>query len=142
MLCFELSGYGYRKKLCENVITWFIKHYLPRHKIDLFINHRGLKREGVYGFASIDSPYYNPRSFLIEIQSHLEEEDYISTLLHELWHVYQWVKGSMKEKGNKRLWKNIDYTEVSYENQPWEIEAKNMEIILLQQYLDNTLHTK
>ena len=47
----------------------------------------------------------------------------------------------MKEKGKKRLWKNIDYTEVCYENQPWEIEASNMEKILFKEYLDRTLNS-
>lgn len=138
MLYFNHTGYGYSKTRCENVVDWFISKYLPRHTIDLRIHHRGLKREFVYGWANIEDRDYRPRAFFIEMQSHLNEEMYITTLLHELWHVYQWVKGDLKERGIKRLWRGIDHTETDYEDQPWEIEAKMMEDLLYRYFLMNT----
>lgn len=135
MFFLETQGYGYKKTLCESVVTWFIEKYLPRYKLDIFVNHRGLKRELVYGWANIEDSDYKPRSFLIEIQSKVDDDFYISTLLHELWHVYQWVKGDLKEKGTKRMWKGIDCSEYDYEDQPWEQEAHAQELILMKEYL-------
>lgn len=135
MLFLEYSGYGYSKTLCEDVTLWFISKYLPRHKIDLIVNHRGLKREFVHGWANIEDSDYRPRAFLIELQSHFDKEMYVTTLLHELWHVYQWVTGDLKERRLKRLWKGIDHTETDYEDQPWEVEARTMEIKLYNEYM-------
>lgn len=61
--------------------------------------------------------------------------------MHELWHVYQHVKGALKDKYQKRLWKGIDYTNVDYEDQPWEIQAQQMEEILYLEYLTETGQT-
>jgi hypothetical protein len=135
MLYFEHSGYGYSKNRCEDAVQWFIYTYLPRHKIDLIIKHRGLKREFVHGWANIEDSDYRPRCFFIELQSNLSPVNYTTTLFHELWHVYQWVKGDLKERGIKRLWKGIDHTETDYEDQPWEIEAREMELQLYQEYM-------
>jgi hypothetical protein len=52
---------------------------------------------------------------------------YTKTLLHELWHVYQHVKGNLKDKGSKRFWKGIDHSLTDYSDQPWELEAVEME---------------
>ena len=51
-----------------------------------------------------------PRSFLVEIHNTLEEEDYIKVLLHELWHVYQYIKGRESESEALR-WEEILYDE-------------------------------
>lgn len=138
MLFLEHNGYGYSKTLCEDVICWFISNHLSRHKIDLIVNHRGLKRELVHGWANIEDSDYRPRAFLIELQSNLNKKMYIQTLLHELWHVYQWVMGDLKERRLKRLWRGIDHTETDYEDQPWEIEARTMENSLYLQYCLDT----
>jgi len=135
MLYFSHRGYGYSKTLCEDIVDWFISNYLPRHKIDLIINHRGLKREFVHGWANIEDCDYRPRAFFIEMQSNLDKKMYGITLLHELWHVYQWVMGDLKERRLKRLWKGIDHTETDYEDQPWEVEARTMEIALYKKYI-------
>jgi hypothetical protein len=134
MLYFESNGYGYSKRLCEDVVCWFVESYLPKHKLDITVNHRGLSRELVTGWANIEDNDYRPRCFLIEVHSRLNQEDYITTLLHELWHVYQWVKGDLKERRTRRLWDGIDYSEADYEDQPWEQEAKSMESILFDEY--------
>ncbi len=91
----EMSGYGYSKLLCEDVTTWFLNRFLPRHKIEVEILHRGLKREQVYGYCDYVGESYRPREFLIELQTHMDEELYIKTLLHELVHLRQWVIGSL-----------------------------------------------
>jgi hypothetical protein len=44
-------GYGYSKRTCEDVASWFLNKFFPRHKIYVEIVHRGLKREHVYGYG-------------------------------------------------------------------------------------------
>ena len=41
--------------------------------------------------------------------------------------MYQHVKGMLKDKYGKRLWKGVDMTEMDYELRPWEKEAQEME---------------
>ena len=63
------SGYGYSKRTCENVTSWYLNKNYPRHKIDVDIVHRGLKRDGVVGYCDVIGRSYRPRHFLIELQS-------------------------------------------------------------------------
>jgi len=137
MLYLETTGYNYSRRRCEDIVLWFVAKYLPRHKIDIRINHRGLKREGVVGWCSVIDNDSRPRNFEIELQNGMDIFSYAETLLHELWHVYQHVKGNLKDKRGKRLWKGIDHTETDYSDQPWEIEALQMESKLLKEYLTN-----
>lgn len=113
---------------------WFMKNTLPRHHIELSVNHRGLLREGVYGWCSVEDDDYRPRSFLIEIHNRLSEEDYLKTLFHELWHVYQYVKGDLKERRSKTYWRG-NLIQGDYSEDPSEIDALNMESILYEKYM-------
>ena len=75
------SGYGYRKLLCEDVTCWFLNRFFPRHKITVDIVHRGLNRECVYGYCDYVGESYRPRHFLIELNTHMDEELYTKTIL-------------------------------------------------------------
>ena len=136
MLYFEISGYG-NKSICQDLVEWFVGKYLPRHHLDITINHRGLKREGVMGWCTVEGCDYRPREFFIELHSRLDKETYTKSLLHELWHVYQHVKGDLRDKRNKRLWKGIDYSDTDYSDQPWEIEASSMENTLYKEFYND-----
>jgi len=134
MLSLEFSGYNYSKKRCESIVHWFIAKYLPRHKLDIVVHHRGLLREGAYGWCTVTDCNWRPREFEIELHNRMDIELYTKTLLHELWHVYQHVKGALRDKHGKRLWKGIDHTETDYSEQPWEVQARQMEEILYEEY--------
>ena len=131
----ETSGYGYRKRICEDVTTWFLNRFLPRHRLDVRIVHRGLKREGVYGWCDFEDDYKRPRSFLIELQSFMNQELYIQTLLHELVHLRQWVTGDLRQKRGKMYFGTTNVEELDYEDQPHEIEAREQEVTLYLEYL-------
>ena len=135
MLYLETTGYNYSKRRCTDAVEWFIEKYLPRHKIDIIANHRGLARENVYGWCTVMDCNYRPREFEIELHNRINPVLYLLTLFHELWHVYQHFMGNLKDKHNKRLWRGIDHTETDYEDQPWEIEARQMEELLYNEYL-------
>ena len=136
MLFIETTGYNYSKKRCESIVKWFISKYLPRHKLDISINHRGLYREGVHGWVWVTDCDYRPREFAIEMHNFLTVEDYTRVLLHELWHVYQHVMGALRDSRGKRLWRGIDHTETDYSDQPWEQQAQEMEEVLYDEYYE------
>ena len=129
------SGYGYSKRLCEDVTTWFLNKFLPRHQIEVEILHRGLKREAVYGYCDYTGESYRPREFLIELQTFMNEELYIKTLLHELVHLRQWVIGSLRSKRGKMYYGKECVEDIDYWEQPHEIEARQQEEILYLEYL-------
>ena len=134
MLYLTTSGYKYSHKRCCDIVSWFAETYLPNHKIFINVDHKGLRRESVFGWAWVVPPDHRPREFEIEIHNRLSVELYTETLLHELWHVYQHVTGQLKDKYNKRYWKGIDHSETDYEDQPWEKEAHKMEKVLVKEY--------
>jgi len=131
------SGYGYRKRVCEDVTSWFLNRFFPRHKITVDIVHRGLNREHVYGYCDYVGESYRPRHFLIELNTHMEEELYIKTLLHELVHLRQWVVGSLRAKHGKMYYGQECMEDYEYLHQPHEIEAREQEQILYVEYLSD-----
>jgi hypothetical protein len=131
----EINGYGYRKRICEDVTSWFLNQFFPRHKLYVEILHRGLKREGVYGYCDYTGESYRPREFLIELDTWMNEELYIKTLLHELVHLQQWVTGTLRSKRGKRYYNSINVEDIEYWDQPHEIEAREQEGKLYLKYL-------
>ncbi len=138
MYYLDISGYGYRKQVCEDVVDWFMNRYLPRHHVGIRLVHRGLKRELVYGWCDFEDDYKRPRSFLIELQSHMKPELYIKTLIHELVHLRQWVLGDLRQKRGKMYYGTTKVEDLDYEDQPHEIEAREQEETLYITYLIET----
>jgi hypothetical protein len=135
MSYFEMSGYGYSKRTCQDVTTWFLNKFLPRHKIEVEIRHRGLRREQVYGYCDYVGESYRPREFLIELNTYMCEELYIKTLLHELVHLRQWVVGSLRIRYGKLCYSKEPVERYDYWHQPHEIEAREQEETLYLEYL-------
>ena len=140
MLTLYTSGYNYSKRRCTDVVNWFISKHLPKHKLEIIVNHRGMLRDGVYGWVGVTDCDYRPRSFEIEMHNRLDVDHYTRTLLHELWHVYQHVTGALKDKRGKRHWRGIDFSQTDYEDQTWEHQAFQMEEVLFDEYLDYLTH--
>jgi hypothetical protein len=130
----ETSGYGYSKWLCQDVAAWFLNEYLGRYNIQLHILHRGLKREHAYGYCDFVDKHYRPREFLIELDTYMNEDLYIKTLLHELTHLRQWVKGTLQLKAGKLCYNGNLIDTQDYHSQPHEIEAHEQEQILYEKY--------
>jgi hypothetical protein len=131
----DTFGYGYNRKLCEHITCWFLKQYLPKHQIQVTVVHRGLKREGVLGYCDFLQNSHRPRKFLIEIQSNLQQTEYIKTLLHELVHLKQWVTGSLQIRCGKLCYRNLPVNE----SNSHETEAYEQEEILYQKYLSEKI---
>ena len=132
------EGYGFSKRLCEDVVNWFVSKYLPRHKLEIEVLHRGMKRENAYGYCDVAGRHHNPREFLIELDTHMDKETYTKVLLHELYHILQFVSGELKLKSSKRYYKGECMEDLEYWEQPHEIRAHYMEKVLYQEYLTDT----
>ena len=93
-------------------------------------------RLGVYKVVLYSATVtYITVGILIELHNRMSSEDYIITLLHELQHILQHVRGDLRDKRGIRCWKGLDCSELDYENSPWELEAHSMEQVLYQDYL-------
>jgi len=130
-----IMGYGYPKSTCEDVTSWFLNTFFPRHKITVEIVHRGLKREQVLGYCDVVGETYRPRHFLIELDTHMDRDLYIKTLLHELTHMAQWIRGSLRSRYGKLCYSKVPVENWEYWYQPHEIEAREEEERLYEMYL-------
>ena len=130
-----VTGYGYPKVTCEDVTCWFLNKYFPRHKITVDIVHRGLKREQVLGYCDVVGECHRPRHFLIELDTHMDRETYVKTLLHELTHLKQWVDGVLRSRYGKLCYSKEPVDNYEYWYQPHEVEARYMEEELYHNYL-------
>ena len=135
MLTLYTEGYGFSKRLCEDVVSWFVSKYLPRHKLEIEVLHRGLKREQALGYCDVAGRHHKPREFLIELDTHLDKETYTTVLIHELYHILQFVSGELKLKSSKKYYKGECMEDIEYYEQPHEISARWNERILYQEYL-------
>ena len=142
MSCFETVGYGYSKHLCEDIASWFIKKYIPRHKFYVRIVHKGLKREHSFGFCDFVDQAYRPRVFVIEVQSNLSKEFYIKTLIHEFVHLRQWLQGTLRMKSGKMYFDGESVEKYEYMDQPHEVEAYDSEERLAREFLCDTYGKK
>ena len=138
MLYLDISGHKAPRRRCEGAVSWFLHKYLPRHHIAIEVLHRGLRREQSYGYCSVSGDIYRPREFLIEIDPKLDLELYTKTIIHELIHLRQWVKGLLKERRGKMYYKNINCDDLDYWEQPHEIEAHSLEQMYYEDYLTDT----
>ena len=127
------SGYGYSKRRCESVTTWFLNKFLPNHHLTIEITHHGI--DGDWGYCDWVGSSYKPRTFEIELRPNMTARQYIITLLHELVHLRQFVKGTLKTKSGRFHWNDENISHLDYESQPHEIEALEQEAILTQMYL-------
>ena len=83
---------------------------------------------------------YPPRIFLIDIHRTSKKIHMFSALAHEMVHVKQLAKGEMKDRLLKTkyytLWRGETYSnDVSYWDQPWEIEAYGLQESLVAKFL-------
>jgi len=76
-----------------------------------------------------------PRSFTIEINKNQSKLEILNAVAHEMVHVKQYVYGELNEQMSSWLGQKIDCDRVDYFEQPWEVEAYNLEAFLTVMYL-------
>ena len=128
-----------RKREIVNAL-WFAKdQLLPRIRMPILINIipvRGLlEKTGVYG----DCMDEEDREFTIRIDTKLPIIDMVTTLLHEMVHVQQYVTGRLKcTRPSEFIFEKTTYRhDMDYDSRPWEIEAWKKEKQLKELYYGN-----
>tara|TARA_Y100000589_G_scaffold2852_1_gene2722 strand:+ start:540 stop:1010 length:471 start_codon:yes stop_codon:yes gene_type:complete len=134
MSCYiTFGGYRNRKRLARSVIEWFVAdRKLHRFQTFVHVIDRNLKREGMFGCIHSIDQLSRPRFFEIEMCNQQSDESYMTTLIHELVHFEQRLRGKWKQEWKKEQVQNkwcskIVPPDTKYWNEPWEIEAHKLE---------------
>tara|TARA_R100001129_G_scaffold164326_1_gene130428 strand:+ start:243 stop:656 length:414 start_codon:yes stop_codon:yes gene_type:complete len=118
-----------RRLLAEEVVSFCIQNLMSRMRtLDIEVVLTNVN--DAYGYCHSISN----REFEIEIDKKLKENDFISTVAHEMVHVWQYATKQLTQKGCREFWKGKDYTKTSYSKQPWERQALRMEKQLLKEF--------
>ncbi len=112
----NIKSHKLQELICE-VVEFGRKNLFPRHK-HININIIAMRNKGVYG----DCMYEDDRDFTIRFDKTLPTIEIITTLLHELVHVKQYLRNE-----------EMDYT-LPYDKRPHEIEAHALEKQLTEAY--------
>ena len=126
----------YKKKEITAAAWFAFNTLMPRVRKPIFINIRTIRKlaekQGVYGDV-IDE---GDREFTVRIDVSLPLEELISTMLHEMVHVWQYTTKRMIYKWvhEVRFNKDVYSWDMPYNDRPWEIEAHKMEKQLKEKY--------
>ena len=124
--------------LSEDICAFAKDSLFPRMKeleIDIELIPGLLLKEGVFG----DCEHIDDRSFTIRIDPNIRMKEFVATLCHEMVHVRQYARKELYEYARnpkKTRWRKTQYyTEMKYENRPWEKEAHRLEGKLSKNYI-------
>ena len=121
-----------------DAVMFACKQLMPRVRKPFYINIRPIPKltetQGVNG----DCMDEEDREFTIRIDVSLPLDEMISTILHEMVHVQQFLSGKLKQpQPGKAVYKRVDYDwEMDYNDRPWEIEAHTKEKQLAEAFND------
>lgn len=108
-----------RTELAENVVHFCIQELMPRMKtLDICVQ---IEDDcDVYGYClAVDK-----REFVIEVKEDLSEVDFLTTIMHEMTHVWQYATGRLAVNGKMEYKTQEEYENVWYEKQAYEMEKK------------------
>jgi len=128
------GGTKTQRDLTEDAARYIIKQLLPR-KRSLFLDihiHNILKEDAVGYCMKVDR-----NEFELELHNRGSMYEYISTLAHELVHLKQYCNRELIFKHMKQYWMGVDMTDVPYEKQPWEKEARKLQDKLAKDYIES-----
>ena len=127
------GGKTAQRQIVEDVVSYMIQRQMPRMKtLDIHVILK--KIDDAYGYCMSESN----REFEIEVDKRLGKNQFISTVIHEMVHVWQYATKQLTQKGCKEFWRGKDYTDAYYSNQPWERQALRMEKSILKEYKRDT----
>lgn len=122
---FQTRCAKYRQKAIEQAVEFAFLQLMPRMRNPIYINIRAIRKlaekQGVYG----DCMDEGDREFTIRIDVSLPLDEMISTILHEMVHVWQYLTKRMVSKWVHEVSFNkvVYSSEMPYDERPWEIEA-------------------
>lgn len=136
MIYLEVSGKMKKeiRNLVEELFEFGRKELLPRvRNLNVNIHVKSFEKDddglSVYGYCET----LGDREFLISVNKENDLEMMVETVLHEMVHVKQYVRGELSECGV--VWKGKDCSHIKeYMSLPWEIEAHALEAVLVKEY--------
>lgn len=114
---FESKFARSKEEIISDVIAFGSDQLFP-HEDDVYINIQAIRRTGVCG----DCMYEDDNEFTIRLNKSLSLSDLVTTVLHELVHVKQYLEGMVMD------------TESNYWDRWQEVEAHSKEKELTEAY--------
>jgi hypothetical protein len=135
----QVSAWGstqFKRTTAEMVVNFCIQRLMPRMKtLDICVQlSNDMEHADGYCLA-VDS-----REFVIEIDSRLKGDDFITALTHEMVHVKQYARGETKDVNMfTKAWKGDEFISMystvdEYMALPWEKEAYELQEVLCNEY--------
>jgi hypothetical protein len=138
----KLSSYLRRKKSLQ-AIDLFTQHLFENNKRlakSLSIDIKFRKLEDAWGICDYTETTHKPKDFTLYINCQLtDERDIITTVAHEMAHVWQYATGKFKDYAGPahRYEDHIYDANMRYRDMPWEIEARKLEKSLYKLWLQS-----
>lgn len=130
-------------------MTWAAYRLMNKrlaNNIEIWVNFEDKLLGNAGGLANWEYEYIKPRYFTVEISNQvLEPSDHYNwedelelTIFHEMVHVKQMAREELRDRypggKYKKIFKGIDVTNVDYHQAPHEIEAYQLQEVLLREY--------
>ena len=114
------GGNKVQRHIAEDVVFYMIKRLMPRHRtLDITVELVDIKSDAV-GFCMMCD---RKREFLIEVDKKQKIAQLVTTIVHEMIHVKQWVRNEMDDgcSGQIARWKSKAIpVDTNYYDLPWE----------------------
>ena len=123
-----------KRALAESVVIFCISELMPRMRtLDVELTLKNIKTERIVGWCYEGD---GNRDFYIDVEKTLDDEEMVETVCHEMVHVWQGATRKMKDLtfGRKMYMGKIYDDTTAYEDEPWEIEAYEMQDKLLEKF--------
>jgi len=131
------GGNSFQKHVVNQCVDWCTRNLMPdvrRIYIDVhlknipdadgYCENIALEKEDFVGSS--------PRTFKLQINKTLHFMEMVSTIIHEMVHVKQYVNRELNDNHSAIKWKSRHCSyNMSYEDQPWEKEAFRLQDRLL-----------
>lgn len=131
------GGNRFQKHIVNQTVDWCMGKLMPKvRRIHINVHLRNIKEADGYceNMASdpVDFVGSSPRYFNIEIEKKLSLMEMISTIIHEMVHVRQYVNRELADGSANTKWKSMSVPfGTDYFDQPWEKEAFRLQEKLL-----------
>ena len=118
-----IGGNKKQRELVNDVAYWCVNKLMPRmKKLDIEIQINNLKDNAV-GYCMMQD---DNRTFELEVDKKLDDDELITTVCHEMVHVKQYARNE--------LGINDNHDGENYYDLPYEKEAYELQEILLEEY--------
>ena len=110
----------------------------PRMEHNLFIDIKLKSKLDADGWCYVEDDDARPREFMIVLNKDIKSIELLTTLAHEMVHVWQYASGKLRQyaDGSYRYSKQKYEADTPYLRRPWEGEAYEKEQTLVNLWLN------